>query len=136
MLRMLTTKKKKKLKTNSTIQSLSPKSVSSSSSIDSAKKKNNYVSGLLRNMGNFFFGGSRDTKFKISPPEMNLRMTLHEEILNKIKKRFEIDSEIKHIRDEADLILNRKNIPLVKKKVIVLIKIRSVKRKLEMNLIQ
>lgn len=125
LFKIIQTRKSKRLKTETSIGSLSPKSVSSkasnhsSKSFDSAIKKKNIVNGFLKGVGNFFFGGSKDTKKQITANEINMRVTLHEEVLNKIKKRFEIQNEIKALHEEIDSIMTAKNNPNdLKKKVI------------------
>jgi hypothetical protein len=96
---------------NTKIQSLSPKSVSSSRSAKSSKsydatKKGNLFGGLFKNVGNYFFGNSKDNKQLLVSKELILRINLHEEILQKIKKRFEIENDIRVIREEFDSLVS------------------------------
>lgn len=91
-------------------RSKSPKSVSSSTSSKSNKStsspKKNYVGGLLKNVGNFFFG-NKDVR-KVNMNEISMKISLHEEILLKMKKRYEIEMDTKNIREEIDSILYMK----------------------------
>ena len=114
--------KHKKINSNNP-QSNSPKSVSSSTSSKSNKStsspKKNYVGGLFKNIGNFFLGSNKDCRPKVNPSEISMKLNLHEEILNKIKKKFEMETEIRNIREDIDCFLNKKK-PKSCKKVITL----------------
>ena len=95
---------------NNKINYHSPKSVSSSKSAKSSKsydatKKGNLIGGLFKNVGSFFFGHS-DNKSRLNPQEISQRINLHEEILQNIKKRFEIETDIRNIREEIDSYVN------------------------------
>jgi len=95
---------------NSKKLSFSPKSVSSSKSAKSSKsydatKKGNLFGGLFKNVGSFFFG-SRDNNQKLNLNEKSLSLDLHEEIIHKIGKRFEIENDIRNVREEFDSIVN------------------------------
>jgi hypothetical protein len=95
---------------NNKKQSLSPKSVSSSKSAKSsysydATKKGNLFGGLFKNVGSFFFG-SKDNNQNLNHKELLLRVNMHEEILQKIRKRFEIENDIRNVREEFDSYVN------------------------------
>jgi len=56
-------------------------------------------------VGSFFFG-SRDNNQKLNLNEKSLSLDLHEEIIHKIGKRFEIENDIRNVREEFDSIVN------------------------------
>ena len=100
--------KKKNLKAN---LSHSPKSASSAISFKTSRsgpEQNNKMVGLLKNMGNFFFGGKDVKKKVMDPNEITLKLSLHEEILVKMKRQFDVEREINCVREEIDYFLNAK----------------------------